>query len=183
MNVVFLGAPGAGKGTQAENVKDHFGLKHISSGDLLRESLKKETDLGLKAKAYMDRGDLVPDEIVFAMIQEKLPAKQGVLFDGFPRNLEQAKQLDQVFSNLEDKIDTVINLDVKEDLVVDRLIARGRKDDNPEVIKNRLDVYRKQTQPLCSYYETQGKLFTIDASESVEQVWDNIKVCLERKHG
>lgn len=174
MNVILLGAPGAGKGTQAELISKKFNLFHVSTGDLFRKALKEEKELGLKAKAYMERGELVPDEIVMQIVVQNLPENKGLLFDGFPRNVNQAKLLDQMLKVDAKSIDAVINIQVDEPSLVKRLLGRGRSDDNSETILNRLMVYTEQTAPLIDYYEKKNILFRINGNKTVEEVTTQI---------
>lgn len=184
MNVVFLGPPGAGKGTQAERLISNFGFLHLSSGALLREELQAQTPLGLQAKSYMDRGDLVPDDIVVGMIQSKLTHEKskktfGLLLDGFPRNLDQAKILDEMLRRIGETIALVLKLDVSEKTILSRLLSRKRQDDNLETIQTRLQVYHAQTQPLEAYYQAQNKLKVIPGDQDVEHVEAAISLCIE----
>ncbi len=206
MNLIFLGPPGAGKGTQAKNLARELGLKHISTGDLLRDAVKNRTPLGNKAKEYMDRGELVPDELIIALIEEVLPARGGVIFDGFPRTIAQAKALEDMLSKKDLKVDKVVLFDVADEVVIERLSERRlcpncgavyhikfsppkedeicdrcrtkliqREDDKEEVVRKRLEVYRKQTAPLIDYYESKGILIRLDASKRIEEVYQELK--------
>lgn len=181
MNVILLGAPGAGKGTQATLLSEKQSIKHISSGDLFRTEISKQTLLGQEAKAYMDQGELVPDQVVIGMINEHLPKDRGFLLDGFPRTLDQAKALADNLAAQDRKIDVVLNINVPEQALIERLTARGRSDDNLETITNRLKVYTKQTQPLISFYEQLGLLVHIDGNQSVDKVAKQIQHTLEAK--
>jgi adenylate kinase len=175
MNVILLGAPGAGKGTQAELLSDEQNIKHISSGDLFRIEVSKETPLGLEAKSYMDQGELVPDQVVINMINQHLPTDRGFLLDGFPRTLDQAKALDANLAAQQRRIDIVLNINVPEAQLTERLVSRRRSDDNLETIQNRLKVYTKQTQPLIAFYEDQNLLVHIDGNQPVENVAQQIQ--------
>jgi adenylate kinase len=175
--IIFLGAPGAGKGTQAKILADGQGIPHISTGDILRAAVVQQSLLGLKAKAFMDAGDLVPDELVIDLIRERLQesdAASGWILDGFPRNAPQAEALDALLTELNQVCDHAINLDVPDEVVVERILARGadsgRTDDNEATIRHRLEVYREKTAPLISYYETQSKLTTVNGDLSMEEV-------------
>ncbi len=198
MIVVFLGPPGAGKGTQAQRLASEKGFTHISTGDLLREAVKRGTPLGLKAKEYMDRGELVPDDLIVAMIKEKLPKEGRVILDGFPRTVNQAKALDEMLEEINRKVEKVILFEVPDEIVIERLSGRRidpqtgrvyhvkynpppegvkviqRDDDREEVIKKRLEVYRKQTQPLVDYYKGKGILEVVDATKSPDEVYGEI---------
>ncbi|WP_457601475.1 adenylate kinase [Hydrogenivirga sp.] len=206
MNLVFLGPPGAGKGTQAKRLAQELGLKHISTGDILREAVKNETPLGKKAKEYMDRGELVPDDLIIALIEEVMPPGGGVIFDGFPRTIAQAEALDRMLEKKGMGVDKVVLFDVPDEVVVERLSGRRvcpncgavyhvkfnppkrdevcdrcgtkliqREDDREEVVRNRLEVYRKQTAPLIEYYEDKGILIRLDASRPIEEVYQELK--------
>ncbi len=175
--IIFLGAPGAGKGTQAKILADGQGIPHISTGDILRAAVVQQSLLGLKAKAFMDAGDLVPDQLVIDLIRERLQesdAAPGWILDGFPRNAPQAVALDELLTELNQVCDHAINLDVPDEVVVERILARGadsgRTDDAEATIRHRLEVYREKTAPLINYYETQSKLTTVNGDQSMEVV-------------
>ncbi|MCB0326433.1 MAG: adenylate kinase [Bdellovibrionales bacterium] len=175
MNLILLGPPGAGKGTQAEKIASFFSLTHISTGELFRQEVSKKTSLGMQAKGFMDRGELVPDEIVLAMIQSVISESQnGFLLDGFPRNVEQAKALGTMLGSQNLRIDHVLSLEVPEDVIVERMVSRGRSDDHPDTIKNRLSVYREQTQPVKEFYAEQGLVHEVNGSQKVDTVFDSI---------
>ena len=167
--LIFLGPPGAGKGTQAVLLADDFGVPQISTGDLLRGEVKAGTDLGLEAKAFMDRGDLVPDPVLVGMVRGQLQIHSaGWILDGFPRTLPQAEALDQLLVDLGQPYDAVISLDVPDEVIVERLLSRGRSDDTEETIRYRLEVYRKQTQPLIDYYSQRQVLRPVDGNCEVD---------------
>ncbi|MBE9032568.1 adenylate kinase [filamentous cyanobacterium LEGE 11480] len=175
--LIFLGAPGAGKGTQAKMLADSQGIPHISTGDILRAAVKNQTPLGVKAKAFMDAGELVPDSLVIDLIRERLKesdAQPGWILDGFPRNVAQAGFLDQLLSEIGQAVDNAVNLDVPDEVVVERLVKRGaaegRSDDNEATIRRRLEVYRQQTAPLISYYDGQHKVKVIDGNQAMDAV-------------
>lgn len=171
--LIFLGPPGAGKGTQAQELAKTHAIPHISTGDILRVAVSQKTDLGLKAGAYMDAGDLVPDSLILEMVGDRLTqpdTTSGWLLDGFPRTVTQATFLDQLLGEISQSCDSVINFDVPDAMLVQRLLGRGRKDDNEEVIRNRLAVYRQQTAPLIDFYQERQMLITIDGSQSIEGV-------------
>ena len=182
MRVVLLGPPGAGKGTQAQIIAERLGVPAISTGDIFRANVSGQTELGKKAKAYMDAGDLVPDEITVAMVKDRLSerdAKAGFLLDGFPRTIAQAEQLRSSLAELGQELRGVIELVVDEDELVRRLSGRRmlvdgemvqRDDDRPETVRHRLEVYREQTAPLSDFYESEGLLSRIDAIGEVEEV-------------
>ncbi len=181
-NVMILGAPGSGKGTQGKLVAEHLKIPQVSTGELLRAAVKAQTALGTKAKGFMDKGLLVPDEIIFGLIQEILdspPAKNGVLMDGFPRTVPQAEAVDRMLKAKGAGVDRVLVLDVAEKELVERLLARaakeGRSDDNLESIKQRLEVYHKQTAPLIAFYDKRGVVKKVPGSGSVEQIFGRMK--------
>jgi adenylate kinase len=184
MRLILLGPPGAGKGTQAAHLCAEHGLVHLSTGDLLRAAVAAGSALGRKAKAYMDAGDLVPDDLVSDLVAEKLAdlgRDAAFLLDGFPRNVDQAAALDAV--PLGGAIDHVIHLRLDEEEVVRRLLGRGRKDDSEEVIRNRLAVYERETRPLVRHYRERGLLRTVDAAGTIEEVQERIEAVLEASAG
>lgn len=171
--LIFLGPPGAGKGTQAQALVKSRTIPHISTGDILRVAVAQKTALGLQAVAYMDAGDLVPDSLILEIVRDRLAqpdTASGWLLDGFPRTVTQATFLDQLLQDINQSCDSVINLDVPDELLVQRLLERGRQDDNEEVILNRLGVYRRQTAPLIDFYQDREILITIDGSQPIEEV-------------
>ena len=205
MNIILLGAPGAGKGTQASKIAEHYGILHISTGDIFRANIKGGTEIGKLAKSDIDAGKLVPDEVTCDIVKDRLTwedAKSGYMLDGFPRNLFQAEQLD-TFA----KVDLCLNIDVDEALLMDRICGRRvcscgesyhistlngattcakcggelyqRTDDNPETVKTRLDTYNTQTAPLIDFYKKQGKLQSVTSGEgSPDEVFEQIKKIL-----
>ncbi len=208
MRLILFGPPGVGKGTQAQILAQILNIPHISTGDILREAVNKKTELGLKAKSYMDKGELVPDDVMIGIIKEVLASekcKNGFILDGFPRTLAQAEALEKIFDELNIKLDNVISLEVNDDEIIKRLTNRRvcknctavynllidkipednkcprcggelyqRSDDNPEVIKNRLKVYRESTQPLLSYYENKRILKKIDGVGEINTITKRI---------
>jgi adenylate kinase len=182
VRVVLLGPPGAGKGTQAQIIASRVGVPAISTGDIFRANVSGQTELGRKAKTFMDAGELVPDEITVAMVKDRLAepdAKAGFLLDGFPRTIPQAKQLRDSLSGMGHALDCVLELVVEEDELVRRLSGRRllvdgewvqRDDDRPETVRRRLQVYREQTAPLSEFYESEGLLARIDAIGEIEEV-------------
>ncbi|NJR70747.1 MAG: adenylate kinase [Synechococcales cyanobacterium CRU_2_2] len=175
--LIFLGAPGAGKGTQATVVAQDRQIAHISTGDILRAAVAAKTELGQQADTYMSRGDLVPDELVLGLVKQRLQeadAQAGWILDGFPRNAAQAEALDSLLADIGQSPDHAINLDVPDEILVARLLdrgqAQGRKDDTEEVIRHRLRVYREQTAPLIDFYELVGKLVSVNGDAPVEAV-------------
>jgi adenylate kinase len=177
MRLVLLGAPGSGKGTQATRLKEALNVPHISTGELLRAAVKAGTPLGLKAKAVMDAGNLVSDEIVLEMLEERLGQPDvagGFILDGYPRNLPQSHALDALLTRLKQPVDVAVQLDVGTDLLIQRLAGRaqseGRADDSPEAVGNRLRIYTDQTAPVIDFYRTRGKLICVYGVGSVEDV-------------
>ena len=171
MRLVLLGPPGAGKGTQAAILADSLGVPHISTGDLFRENISKETDLGRQAQEYMDAGKLVPTSVTADMVSKRLDQKDaadGFLLDGFPRTVEQAEILTDLLAKKGEKLDGVLNFEVSEDVVVERMMARGRADDNEETIRTRLSVYREETFPLIEHYG--DAIISIKAEGTVEEI-------------
>jgi len=208
MNVILLGAPGAGKGTQATKISERYGMPHISTGDIFRENIKNQTEIGMLAKSYIDKGQLVPDSVTCKIVQDRLSredCEKGYLLDGFPRNLEQAEALDKFT-----QIDVVLNIDIDLSLLMDRLCGRRvcrecgesyhistlggavkcarcggelyqRKDDNPETVGSRLAVYNGQTAPLIDYYTKKGVLKNIPGAAPVDEVFESIKKILDKE--
>ncbi|MBC8533340.1 adenylate kinase [Yeguia hominis] len=208
-NLILLGAPGAGKGTQAEQICKHFSIPAISTGNIIREALKSGTEMGLKAKAYTDAGKLVPDDVVIGIIRERLAkddCQNGFILDGFPRTIPQAEALDSMGV----RIDKVIDIDVPDESIVNRMSGRRvcescgasyhllykkpavegkcdlcagtlvqRKDDHPDTVKARLNVYHEQTEPLKAYYEKQGKLFSVDGRGEIAAITAQIIAAVE----
>ncbi|MBS9371159.1 adenylate kinase [Rhodococcus sp. B50] len=171
MRLVLLGPPGAGKGTQAAILSEKLGVPAISTGDLFRANIGQGTPLGVEAKKYIDAGELVPAEITNNMVRERLAepdAANGFLLDGFPRSVEQAKELENILKDLGVELDGVLSFVIDEDVVVERMLARGRADDTEDVIRNRLRVYREETAPLLDYYV--GSIITVDAIGEVEEI-------------
>jgi adenylate kinase len=181
MRVVLLGAPGVGKGTQAGLLVQKHGWAHLATGDILRDAVSRKTPLGLKAEATMARGDLVEDEVILGLIDEKLAAvgDTGFVLDGFPRTLAQARGLDAILSRRGSELDRVVCLTADDDEVVKRLVSRGRVDDTPDTIRHRLDVFRQSTQPLLGYYEPRSILRTVDGIGAIEAIHRRIEAALE----
>ncbi|MEE1107233.1 adenylate kinase [Macrococcoides canis] len=214
MNIILMGLPGAGKGTQASEIIKKYPIPHISTGDMFRAAIKNNTDLGQKAKSFMDNGELVPDEVTIGIVRERLleeDAKRGFLLDGFPRTVEQAVALNDMLAEAGRKIEAVVNIDVQEEELMNRLTGRRicetcgttyhlvfnppkvegicdidggklyqRADDNPETVRNRLDVNIKQTKPLVDFYTDQGVLFNIDGSKDIKDVTAEVEAVLQK---
>ena len=206
MNIVLLGAPGAGKGTQAAKLVEEFATPHISTGDILRAAVKNQTELGKKAKGYMDAGDLVPDSLIIDLMDERLrepDCEKGFILDGFPRTTAQAVALDDMLVRLERPLDAALLVDVDPEVIIKRLTERRcckecgyigtaadatcpkcggemyqRDDDNETTVRNRLDVYAKSTSPLIDYYKGKGLLKSVDGDRPVETVYVDVKAQL-----
>ncbi len=181
MRIILLGAPGSGKGTQAEKIVNHYKINHISTGDLLRAEVAANTELGVQAKAIMDAGGLVSDDIVLGMIEKRLQedTAQGFMLDGFPRTLPQAQSLDAMLTQLGQPIDIVIFFDVDYGEIMQRLLARKRADDTEATIRKRLEVYEAQTAPLIDYYKAKGNLRTVQGVGEVEAIAQRIYQILD----
>jgi len=202
--LVLLGPPGSGKGTQASRLAAKFGLKHISTGDILRNAIKEETGLGLRVKAFLDRGELVPDAVMLELIRQTLAdcGQSGFVFDGFPRTIEQAAGLDQILAEAGNRVEKALNLQVSDQEIIKRLSGRffcprcqrtynypanlpkhdgrcddcgvalqKRADDTEDVVKNRLEVYKRQTEPLIRYYQNKSILRNVDGTRDIETVF------------
>lgn len=206
MNIVLLGAPGAGKGTQAAKLVEEFATPHISTGDILRAAVKNQTELGKKAKGYMDAGDLVPDSLIIDLMDERLrepDCEKGFILDGFPRTTAQAVALDDMLARLERPLDAALLVDVDPEVIIKRLTERRcckecgyigtaadatcpkcdgemyqRDDDNEATVRNRLDVYAKSTSPLIDYYKGKGLLKSVDGDRPVDTVYADVKAVL-----
>ena len=183
MIIILFGPPGAGKGTQAQRLVAKHNLKQLSTGDMLREAITEGSELGKKASSIMDRGELVSDDIILSMIKDQLRKSDsdGFIFDGFPRNLEQAKALDKILHELKLRLDLVIEIVVNDEVLINRIENRAREsknvrsDDNEEVLKNRLNIYHESTERIKPYYLEQKKLVKIDGMRSIEQVSSDIE--------
>lgn len=212
MKIIMLGAPGAGKGTQAKMIADRYGLPHISTGDIFRANIKNGTELGMEAKKYMDQGLLVPDELTVKILLDRVAQEDchnGYVLDGFPRTIPQAQVLEKALNELGDQIDYAINVDVPDENIINRMSGRRacvacgatyhivhvptkvegicdrcgkelilRDDDKPETVKNRLDVYHEQTQPLLDFYGKQGVLKSVDGTVDMKDVFASITAIL-----
>ena len=208
MKIIMLGAPGAGKGTQAKRIAQRYGIPHVSTGDIFRANIKNGTELGMKAKAYMDAGNLVPDEITIGMLLDRIheaDCEKGYVLDGFPRTIPQAESLTAALKERGEKMDYAIDVDVPDENIINRMSGRRaclacgatyhiaynppkkegvcdqcgeplvlRKDGKPETVKNRLEVYHQQTQPLIDYYKKEGILAQVDGTQNMDQVFEDI---------
>lgn len=213
MNIILMGLPGAGKGTQADGIVEKYDTPHISTGDMFRAAISGGTELGVKAKSYMDQGALVPDEVTIGIVRERLSKSDcdnGFLLDGFPRTVPQAEALDKLLADMDRKIEYVLNIEVQEDELVKRLTGRRickvcgtsyhlqfnqpkvegkcdkdngdlyqREDDNPETVKNRLEVNMTQTAPLLAYYNDKGVLSNVDGQQDIGDVFKELDVILQ----
>lgn len=185
MRLVLLGPPGSGKGTQAARLKVELGVPHISTGDMLRAAVAAGTPTGLKAKAVMDAGKLVSDDILLAMLEERLASddvKSGFILDGYPRNLAQADALEHLLAKIGQPLDAVVKLDVPSEAIIDRVKIRfekeHRKDDNPEVVRDRLQVYANETAPVAEFFDRRGKLQVIDGVGELDEVTARVRDAL-----
>ncbi len=181
INIVIFGAPGSGKGTQSDKIVGKYGFRHISTGDVLRNEIKQQTELGATAKQYIDKGQLIPDALminILASVYDSLRPCDGVIFDGFPRTIPQAESLAQLLKDRGTEVSAMIDLDVPDTLLVERLINRGkssgRADDNEETIKKRLEVYGSQTAPLIEWYKKAGKYYHIKGVGEVDGIFSDI---------
>ena len=184
MKIIMLGAPGAGKGTQAKQIADKYGVPHISTGDIFRANIKNGTELGKKAKEYMDQGLLVPDELTCDLVMDRIQqddCKNGFILDGFPRTIPQAEALTAALEKIGQKMDYAIDVDVPDENIVNRMSGSPvvlRDDDKPETVQKRLSVYHEQTQPLIDYYKAQNILKTVDGTQPMEKVFADIVAIL-----
>ena len=208
MKIIMLGAPGAGKGTQADKICAKYNIPHISTGDIFRANIKNNTELGQKAKSYMDKGELVPDELVVDLVVDRIKADDctnGYVLDGFPRTIPQAEALDAALAAINDTVEYAINVEVPDENIINRMSGRRacvacgatyhivhiptkvegvcdkcgaelilRDDDKPETVKNRLNVYHEQTQPLIDYYTAKNVLHEVDGTKAMEDVFSSI---------
>jgi len=185
-NLVVFGAPGSGKGTQSARLIDEYGLYHISTGELLRGHIAQGTELGKIADSYISKGNLIPDDLMVSILEHELDnnegTRKGVIFDGFPRTLEQARALNEMMARRGTEIHAVVGLEVDDDELMHRLVERGkesgRSDDNPETIKSRLNVYHTQTQPLRDFYVNEGKYHSIKGTGTVDEIFHDIRKSL-----
>jgi adenylate kinase len=191
MRLVLLGPPGAGKGTQAARLSHDRTIPHVATGDIFRANVREGTELGTKAKAYIDRGDLVPDEIVIAMVMDRITeddCADGFILDGFPRTVAQAEALDRRLrrpSVPQEPLDAALNFEITEEELFKRLVARAEKehrsDDAEEIVRHRLEVYHAKTKPLVDYYTQRGVLVTVDGMGTIDEVSERIRACLAER--
>ena len=214
VKIILLGAPGAGKGTQAKSISNKYSIPHISTGDIFRKNISENTPLGIEAKSYMDNGQLVPDEVTINMVKDRLQqedCKQGYLLDGFPRTVSQAEALQDFLDSRNESLDTALLIEVPRDFILERMTGRRvcpscgasyhikfnpaangkcelcgsdvvqRKDDTEETVKERLDVYEKQTQPLIDFYKDKNLLSTVDGTQAINKVFESICKVLGNK--
>lgn len=184
--IVLMGAPGAGKGTQAKMLENNLGLPQVATGDLFRHNLKNQTELGQLAQSYMDRGELVPDSVTIEMVRDRLSQPDcdgGAILDGFPRTLSQAEALNGLLSEMGGRISVVPHIHVDQDVLVDRLLKRaeieGRADDNEETIRTRMKVYQEQTAPLLNYYQGKGLLVEVNGEQSIDEVQQELLLVVQ----
>ncbi len=185
LNIVITGAPGSGKGTQSDILVEKYGLKHISTGDLLRGEIAKGSELGMKAKTLIDAGNLVPDEIINGMLESVIKANldaKGFIFDGYPRTVDQAKNLDTLLSAYNEKVTIMLNIDVNHDLLIERLLNRdktsGRADDNIETINHRLEVYQSVTLPVAYYYRGTDRYHAVNNNTTIDDCFKQIEALI-----
>jgi adenylate kinase len=182
MRVLILGPQGSGKGTQAVKIATAYGIPHVATGDILRAAVSNGSELGRQVKPILDRGDLVPDDMMVGLIRERLEREDGFVLDGFPRTVPQAEALDAMLDEIEKPLDVVLLLEVSDDVAVERLLQRGavehRADDEPEAIRNRLRLYHELTEPVVERYRAEGRLVPVNGEQTVEDVHDEIEDAL-----
>ena len=182
--IIFLGPPGAGKGTQAKELATLLDIPHISTGEILRGAIEAKTELGKQAQNYMAKGELVPDSLIRELIKDRLQqpdAQKGWILDGFPRNLDQAQFFDELLKKLNQSCDFVLYLEVEDDELVKRMLARGREDDNESTIRNRLKVYLEQTAPVIGFYKEQNLLYPVNGELPIEEVTKSLQEIVNSK--
>ena len=192
LNLVIFGGPGSGKGTQSQKIKDNYGLFHISTGEVLRDHIARDTEIGRTANQYISKGQLIPDDLMISIVEDLLDSRpeetaNGVIFDGFPRTIAQAEALDKALKARGRDIDAVVGLEVDDDELVNRMLLRGRQtgraDDNEATIKNRLSVYHQQTSPLKDFYIADGRYHRIDGAKGIDEIFSQISDKLDNiKH-
>lgn len=185
MRIIIFGPPGAGKGTQASKIAEEYNIPHLSTGEIFRTAIENETELGKKVKSILDAGDLVPDETVVDLVDEELEKDKyngGYILDGFPRTVPQAEAFDEILESHDESLDAFLVLEVPEEELVERILSRGegRSDDTEEGVKNRLDVYYNETEPVLNYYEEKGKVKKINGVGTIDEIFGRIKKTLEK---
>jgi adenylate kinase len=188
INIVLFGKPGAGKGTQAEFLKEKYNLTHLSTGDIFRYNIKNDTELGQLAKSFMDQGDLVPDEVTIKMLQSEVDKNQdsaGFLFDGFPRTIAQAQSLDVFLSSKNEIITATIALDADDEILIQRLLERGKTsgrvdDQDEDKIRNRYQEYNEKTAPLMEYYQSQNKFYSVNGIGTIAEITERLSSVIEK---
>ena len=180
-NLILFGPPGSGKGTQAVKIAEKYGFAHVSTGEIFRSEMRNETPLGVKVKGIVERGELVPDEVLVEILEAGIAKHEdadGIIFDGYPRTLQQAKDMDTIMKKRNDTIDLVLALEVDDEEIIKRLVKRaeleGRKDDTREVIENRIEVYNKQTQPLINYYKEKDLFRSVNGIGTIDEIFESI---------
>jgi adenylate kinase len=185
VRILILGPQGSGKGTQAKRIAEVYGVPHVATGDILRCAIADETELGLRVQPILDRGDLVPDELMVDLIRERLQAEDGFVLDGFPRTLPQAEALDAMLGDIGKPLDVVLLLEVGDDVATERLrrraVEEGRVDDSPDAIANRLRLYHELTEPVVERYRVGGTLVAVSGEGTIEEVWEAIDEALPRE--
>jgi adenylate kinase len=187
INIVLFGKPGAGKGTQAEFLKEKYNLTHISTGDVFRFNLKNDTELGKQARVYMDAGDLVPDELTTKMLIDEVnkhPESKGILFDGYPRTISQAKDLDTFLESIDSKVAATVALEADDEILIARLLERGKTsgridDQDEEKIRNRYQEYNEKTAPLMGYYNEQGKFYAVNGIGTIQEITERLSTVID----
>ncbi|EIA10324.1 adenylate kinase [Flavobacterium frigoris] len=187
INIVLFGKPGAGKGTQAEFLKEKYNLTHISTGDVFRFNLKNDTDLGKQARVYMDAGDLVPDELTTKMLIDEVnkhPDTNGILFDGYPRTISQAEALDAFLESIGSKVDATVALEADDEILIQRLLERGKTsgridDQDEDKIRNRYQEYNEKTAPLMGYYNEQGKFYAVNGIGTIQEITERLSTVID----
>lgn len=186
LNIVIFGPPGSGKGTQSEKIIAKYGLAHISTGDILRQEIKEKTELGKQAQSYIDKGELVPDATIIDMLEKKLETlnnEQGVIFDGFPRTVDQAGALKKMLQKRGEDVNVMLNLEVGREELIQRLLKRGevsgRSDDNLETIEKRIHVYEEQTSPVIEFYKAEGSYHAIPGEGSIDEIFERISNAID----
>jgi adenylate kinase len=180
-NLILFGPPGSGKGTQAAKIADKYGFAHVSTGEIFRSEMRNETPLGIKVKGIVERGELVPDEVLVEILEAGIESQgdtKGIIFDGYPRTMQQAEDIDKIMDRRSDDIDLVLGLEVDDEEIIKRLLKRaeieGRKDDTRDVIENRIKVYNDQTQPLINFYKQKGKYKSVEGIGTIDEIFVNI---------